>query len=108
MSDIVQGQRVMLDSGMTGRVSRIWPGGVVAVGTDCGGIAETRVERLTAIEPAWRGRLWHCGWRVRFGLHMLAEALRWWRKPWQTPTTDDPRDDMSLRTALEVAWIVWR
>lgn len=61
-----------------------------------------------------RSRLRYQIWHVGFAFTMLACALRWWRKPWQSverfgaANSEDPRSNMSLRTALEVAWICWR
>ena len=63
-------------------------------------------------------QLWipRCPWyanRVYDAFRALKLAWDIWRKPWQ-PRPDpaaedyDPRADISLRTALEVAWLVWR
>ena len=64
----------------------------------------TPLDRVAWLYRQLRWYLWH----FLFVFHMLAAALRWWRKPCRQPGSDDPRDDMSLRTALEVAYICWK
>ena len=64
-----------------------------------------------------RGRLcparpWYAS-RVCDVIRALKLAWDIWRKPWQPkPDYDaedfDPRCDIDLQTALDVAWIVWR
>lgn len=105
---VVEGQRVVVvGHDRPGTVCRIWPDDCATFVADAGLLVETSAHRLTPIEPRWRGTVRHIVWRARFGAHMLAQAFRWWHKPWQPPS-DDPYDCLSLRTALAVAWIILR
>ena len=55
------------------------------------------------------GRARHYAWRVRFAVHMLRVAVcEFWTPPWRY--RGEGPDDLwlDLRTALEVAWVVWK
>jgi len=76
------------------------------LGVRCG----VRGSQLRALEPRWVGRLRHYARRVRFGLHMVRKVFEWWTPSWRrTPLDREPDDyELDLRTALAVAWIVWK
>ena len=46
--------------------------------------------------------------RFTHGLGCIGLAWSIWRKPWQTPESDDPFDNIALSTAIVVAWGIWK
>jgi len=110
--DFVVGQRVRhLETGETCQVHGVWPRGIYSLTTpgELGVWCDVRGGQLTALEPRWVGRARHYAWRVRFAVHMLRVAVcKFWTPPWRY--RGEGPDDLwlDLRTALEVAWVVWK
>ena len=50
-------------------------------------------------------RLWK---RITHGWGCLGMIWSIWKKPWQVADSDDPFDNISLLTAITVAWGIWK
>lgn len=58
------------------------------------------MRRRTQLQKLWK--------RFTHGLGCIALAWSIWRKPWAQAESDDPFDNISLQTALVVAWGIWK
>ncbi len=111
MAKAVAGQRVRLLTydGKPGLIARAQDSFYTMTVSGESGLFLVHERDIQPMEAPWRGRLRHALWRARFGLHLLHEALiDYWRPPWRKPASGDPWDNIDLRTALEVAWAIWR
>lgn len=111
MTRLVAGQRAQMLTGgePLGCIARVWDGFYTMALDGEAGLFLVHDNEVKAVEPIWAGRLRHALWRARFGLHLLHEAVTdYWRPPWRKPASDEPWDNIDLRTALEVAWAIWR
>ncbi len=108
---VVAGQRVRMltDDEPLGYITRAWDGFYNMNVDGEGDLYLVYDNEVEPMEPAWMGRCRRVWWRTRFGLHLLYKALtEYWRPPWREPASDEPWDNFDLRTALELAWAIWR